>query len=304
MDENTHNNQNQVENNHHMPMQWRDVAITVGKILKNQKPLMALAVSPILAVLTTVLFMSIYYARPNGPCQEAKDLIEDYGAELISHALCCLPEWPIGAVGLSISGALGLYAVPHIWRSRGATGGCCCYSQCCCKGCCGELCRTSSPFCAICIALMSTGLIIVSIVSLSLSEITNFVARTLFFFGGLILKVGRVNRLITCSFRSIVPNVESNEWLPGSYQYKLAIVMKVFDISSLMLCILAFTVRRFETTSYVASESLYASICLFVLYSVLTEMLIHHFDDEDGIHDDNIDSCGPYEEIFVAEENA
>ena len=289
MDENTHNNQNQVENNHHMPMQWRDVAITVGKILKNQKQLMALAVSPILAVLTTVLFMSIYYARPNGPCQEAKDLIEDYGAELISHALCCLPEWPIGAVGLSISGALGLYAVPHIWRSRGATGGCCCYSQCCCKGCCGELCRTSSPFCAIIIALMSIGLIIVSIVNLSLSEIIHGVGVVLFFFGGIILMFGRVNRLVTCSCRSIELNEEGNEWLPGSYQYKLAIVMKVFDISSLMLCILAFTVIQFDPSDYVAIESLYFASCLLEMYSVLSEMLIYHFHDELGIHDDHLD---------------
>ena len=164
--------------------------------------------------------------------------------------------------------------MPYIWRSRSAAGYCSCYS---------------SPFGAICVASMSIGLIILSIVNLSLSKRTHDFGMLLFFVSGGILISSRLYRLLPCSYRRFEPNEENGDWLLLSYQHKLAIVMKVFDIFSMMSFILY--IMRSKNTSYVASVFSYIAGILFELYSVLIEMLIYHFGNELGVHDKNNDCC-------------
>eukprot|EP00815_Leptocylindrus_aporus_P008356 CAMPEP_0116053694 /NCGR_PEP_ID=MMETSP0322-20121206/2353_1 /TAXON_ID=163516 /ORGANISM="Leptocylindrus danicus var. apora, Strain B651" /LENGTH=186 /DNA_ID=CAMNT_0003536933 /DNA_START=48 /DNA_END=609 /DNA_ORIENTATION=+ len=85
-------------------------------IIQSSPPHMALFLSPLVTMFTTIVFMSIYLFGRDDGCENAREFQEDYDTEeLISHAMCCLPEYPIGAVGLSIGGLLGLYSVPYIW---------------------------------------------------------------------------------------------------------------------------------------------------------------------------------------------
>ena len=243
------------------------------EIIVRQKPLLTLFLSPIVSILTTASFMSIYYA--NGSCQDAIDNMEEYDSrELISHAMCCLPEWPISIVGFVISGVMSMYSVPYIWSSGGATGKCCCFTS---SDSGIRLYKNSSRWTAIVIGVMSMSIIVAAAASLCVEIYTHGIAAFFLFMGGFTLMCMRICGCgqVGCCKRSI-PSEDAYSACTSKHADTLRLWSKGCVTFSLLSLILSIAVSRItmNSDSGVAAESLFAMIGIFAQYSVLFDLVI------------------------------
>ena len=253
------------------------------RIIKENKQLFALCLSPIVSIFTTVSFMSVYYAE--GTCQDALDFMEEYDSqELISHAMCCIPEWYIGIVGFIVSGMLGLYAVPFVWRSGDILGKCCCYSSE--NG--TRIKRNSSPWVAILISVMSSSLIVVSIISLCVQVYIHGFAAFLLFMSGLILMFLQIcgcGQVSCCKMFTLRPE----SWSGNKHTDNIHLWSKGFTLASLVSTVLSFLVSTFSTgDSNVAGESLFAMIGVFAQYSIICDLVNKEIMDKYASGDDHL----------------
>ena len=203
--------------------------------------------------------------------------------------MCCLPEYPIGAVGLSIGGLLGLYSVPYIWslssdeetlavkEIMSVRSQCCCWRacNCCCFGKVGGEDNTSKVQ-AVVIALTNIGLVVVAIVSLCYVEVYTHVTASMFYFGGgIILMFTRLSCNSLCRHNMQRPYVEQSDPqnLLNDHCERMSLWSKRFIFLGMLCFVISFGANAISTESDVAGESLLGMVVVLATYSLLSDLL-------------------------------
>ena len=200
--------------------------------------------------------------RPEGPCQGAIDFLDEYNSqEFISHALCCHPEWPIGAVGLSLSGCLGLYGTYQIYQSNGNLK----MNRSNAKRN-GKVSRTFPTFC---VAFMSLGLVLASIISLQINFIVHLIVAPMYFIGGVVLMFIRIPRFVPSCKRSFTRKIQS----PHDCVICLSILFDLLSMLSAFLSAIFLLIFMHTSAGIVPAESMLALVSVFAHYSFLSDLI-------------------------------
>ena len=239
----------------------------IRNVIFQSKPLLALALWPILVATTTIIFMSIYYTR--GPCQEARDIPS---LDAISIALCCTPEYYIGAIGCSAAGVLGLYGIIGCnWCSRCASG----MSSNCCEE------EDTRILHKVLFGIPFFGLIGVSTISLNINFIIHTIPGFCYFLGGIAIICKRTCHSFRCRKEIKVEtslcdcDMSSNLSMSVNILRRVSKILDLLSVSQFFVSELYFIIVVSIKISHVPWQALLSTAMMTTQYSFICDILIH-----------------------------